>query len=164
MPPDFPDFARNRSIVLLCRHYRAGNLAVKRWLSSLPDIPRPKPGTRPQPLRKSFRVISRINDPTYRLIESCVPNGYAPDLRADMISDLYLAVLDGKLRADELLEHGRAILNQTLRDCGVEQWRIATSLDSSDDDQGDPLVERLVDDAAQEAFDRLFSDEEFEDF
>lgn len=161
MPVDFPDVARNCAIVTLCRNYRAGNTTVSRWLSVRPDIPRPRPGSPARALRAIFRPTSGIEDPTYALIEKHVANGYAADVRDDLISALYLAVLDGSLRVDEIAVRGGAILNQTLRDCGVDRWRILESLDEVIGGNGFSLGERVADEAGDDVFERLFDDQDF---
>lgn len=156
MPVDFPEVARDRTIKELCRTYRAGNKTVSGWLSTRTDILRPRRGQRPRALRPAFRQTSMIDDPLHKLVESYVPNGYAPDVRADLISALYLAVLDGTLRINELSKCGGSILNQTLRECGVHRWSLTTSLDEVIGDDDFSLGDHLVDETAGEAFECLF--------
>lgn len=157
-PEDFEAVAPLLSINRLTRHYRTGKDVVNRWCSEFPQLPRPILTAGPKPLRPDYRATSGIGDTTYNLIERCVPSSYAPDIRADIISTIYLAVLDGSLPEERLLLDGRSVLYQFVRSHGI-MYQTTVSIDEELSEDGERYIDNLADDNALDAFERIFDDD-----
>lgn len=88
-----------------------------------------------------------------------MPNGLADDIRSDIVSEIYLAVLEGTLPENQILSHGRTILNRVAKFCGVDFHHRTFSLDEHVNDGGVRFVDLLEDEGALAAFDRIFDDD-----
>ena len=159
VPEDFEQVAPTLSLKALERHYRTGCVVISRWLSQFPELARVPRSTAARPLRPVYRANSGISDSTYNMIERCVPTNYAPDIRADIISTIYLAVLDGSLPEERLLLDGRSVLYQVLRSHGI-MYQTTASIDLELDDEGQRYIDMLADENALDAFERIFEDDE----
>lgn len=157
-PEDFELVAPYLSTQRLARHYRTGHSVINRWHSEFPWLPRPT--TTARPLRPAYRATSGIRDPIFNLIERCVPNSYAPDVRADIISTINLALLDGSLSADRLMVDGRSVLNRAAKECGIMS-RSTVSLDEEMGEGGPQFIDLIEDEDALIAFDRIFEDDDW---
>jgi len=90
-----------------------------------------------------------FSDPVYSRASAAV-GALAPDIRADMISDIYVAVLSGELAVDAIETHARTVTNRTL---GMWTSKFGPiSLDEVRADDGWNLHEAIPDRRATEAF------------
>lgn len=80
-------------------------------------------------LRPVGRITSGIADALYNRIERLIPSGYARDIRDDIASELYLAVLSGEIPEDRIEQDGRRILNRVLDETGASWFGPTVSLD-----------------------------------
>ena len=157
MPDDFEKVAPTLTRKDLIYHYHTSPPTRDRWLAEAPNVT-PKVRT-PRPLRSSARSRSNINDDLYIEIDRLVPAGIADDIRAEAISELYLAVLDGTIARDQLAAKGRAVLNRVTDFCGLHGQTV--SLDLPIGEGGASYVDNVRDETALDAFDRLFDDDEW---
>lgn len=155
LPDDFASNAPSRSKRGLLRYYRISLATLNRWLSESPGVT-----TRPVhiPFRDTGSKPSPINDSLYARINSLVPPYFAKDVRADVISEIYLAVLDGSLPIERLLLDGRAIMTRAAGFCGVGSTIL--SLDVAVGDAYSPMIDFIEDKDAFDAFERIFEEDE----
>lgn len=85
--------------------------------------------------------ISPFSNPTYARIANAVGRSLAPDMRDDAISELMLALLEGRVDEDGLDRAATTFRNRVMRDCADKRFR---SLD-----------EQLVQDGSFTLMDRL---------
>jgi len=156
-PDDFEAVAPGLSMKALARHYRTGRDVIARWLGEFPNLARLPQIAGPKPLRPVYRARSGISDETYNLIERCVPTSYAPDVREDIASSIYLAVLDGSIPRERLLLDGRSVLYYVLRSHGI-MYQTMVSVDEEQSDEGERYIDLLADETALDAFDRIFDE------
>lgn len=117
-----------------------------------------------RPLAARGRVSGRVADPLYQEIEQLVPSGLPPDIRDDVISELFLAVLDGSLSRDRLQSGGRAIMDRAIDNCGACRWTALRSLDAPITESGMTLADIIADDRAMDDFKALFDEERDDDY
>ncbi|WP_411341384.1 hypothetical protein V6U71_05960 [Sphingopyxis sp. J-6] len=158
MPTDFVMIAPTLTRAGIMRHYQTSRPTRDRWLREAPDIKPRRIFTRS--LKPGSQSSSRLRDNLYREIDRLIPLGLAEDIRADAISDIYLAVLDGTLSRDQIAEGGRKILNRVVDFCGLGRHS-PVSLDIKYLDDGTTYVDSLEDEEALAAFERIFDDEDW---
>lgn len=94
------------------------------------------------------------SDPIYARIKRAVAFNPDPSIQLDAIQDIYLAVLEGSLKPDaierEAKRYAGSVMNQF-----ANRWG-ARSLDEEIGEDGFTLMDTLVDDDAEEAFETAF--------
>lgn len=157
IPDDFITVAPTLTRKGIVRHYHTSPSTRERWLREVPEV---------QPRVMIFRTLrpvarssSPVKDDLYAEIDRLVPVSIADDVRSDIISELYLAVLDGSVPRDRLAEKGGAVLNRTVDFCGHGRHG-PLSLDIMFDKDGNSFLDLLEDESASDAFDRIFDDDD----
>lgn len=162
IPDDFADRSPFLSVTQLSVHYCVSRRTIYRWFRDRPNAKRCQRITRP--LAATGRVSGRIADPLYQEIEQLVPSGISADIREDVISELYVAVLEGSLSDGRLRSCGRAIMNRTIDKCGACRWTAPRSLDAPIAESRKTLADIIADDRAMDDFNALFDEDRDDDY
>lgn len=94
-----------------------------------------------------------LSDPIYGRIARFVPRGVDQNLREDIISDVYLAIREGRLHPRNIEAEARRFINAAFG-AFANRWG-ALSLDALIADEGATFLDMLPDPAALEAFERI---------
>ncbi len=108
--------------------------------------PKPKVAMPTRPRRKP--VVERItpmSNPTHAAIVASLARWAAPDLRDDMASEMWLALLEGRISADQIPAAAGSICNQVARDFANRFGPRSLDEDLSDGD-GFKLLDLIRDD------------------
>jgi len=155
IPADFAVVAPTMFVTELVSHYRVGWRVLRRWIASTPHISVKKRMQRQ--LLPNGRSSSRIADPLFQEIECHIPLGLAEDIRADLISEIYVTILEGSMSLPQLRAEGWKFVGRVIEAYGVSTWSKTISLDAQTAD-GRPLSDTIADGNAEDAFERIFED------
>ncbi|ALJ14093.1 hypothetical protein [Sphingopyxis macrogoltabida] len=155
-PEDFVAVAPTMFKRQLLSHYSTSSAVLERWLAECPHV---RTRSRAGKLRQQVVRSSSVKDALFGRIDALVPRAFADDIRSDIISDLYVAVLEGVIPENELEALGGAIMNRTISDCGASRFSKTMSLNERlSDDSETTLGDTLIDPAALQAFDHIFEE------
>lgn len=158
VPDDFTAVAPTMCKSDLQRHYSVSREALSRWLKESPQISAKKRSRRT--LRPTGRITHQVADPLFQRIEPYIPSHFSDDIREDLISEVYVAILDGSLTLAELEAEGWRLIGDALKANGRSPWEKSISLDA-ENESGRALISTLADPAYLE---ELETDYEVDDW
>lgn len=144
VPADFAAVAPTMCKSDLEKHYSVSWRTLSRWLKESPQISVKKRSRRA--LRPTGRTTLQVADPLFQRIEPYIPSYFNQDIREDLISEIYVAILDGSLTLANLESEGWRFISNALNANGLSPWEKSISLDA-ENENGRALISVLADPA-----------------